>query len=494
LNSPHPDPRRPGALATALAACLLALGGASTALADSPSPLGIVHEFGGGTAGGQWPYAGLLLAPDGYFYGSTSGGLDDDWGTLYRVKPDGSGFTTLHVFSGGADGGWTEAPLLKGRDGALYGASSFGSDGAGNSIFAGAVFRLTLDGQFTVLHTFDPNGGDGGVVTQALAQDKDGTLYGAATAGGALQQGTIFSVRPDGTGYRILHEFDGGTDGGSVESVAIGPGGQLFALAYNGGATGDGTVVVMNTDGSGFRKLHDFDSSKGEGRHPRAELVSRPGDAHLYGTTESGGAYDDAGTVFRINAKGQFETLHSFFSVVDGIEPFAPLTLTHDGHVLATTFSGAANTSGALVEFDSKFHLVGVAPLGGATSAYNPGGSIAVGPDGRYYTPTVNGGGAGAGTIVAIAPDAFPVPQPPLPQASIMFPQKEVPVDKSIIMEWSSTNAGHCEASGDWSGWRRPGGAVWVLRHEPGLYTFTVTCFNSYGSGSATTTLKVVPK
>jgi uncharacterized repeat protein (TIGR03803 family) len=491
LTSSHLDPCRWSVAMRALsAACILALG-APAAHADSP--LNIVHEFGGGSTG-QWPYAGLLLAKDGYFYGSTSGGLTDDWGTLYRVKPDGSDFSTVHVFSGGADGGWTETPLLQGQDGALYGASAFGSDGQGGQIFAGSVFRLTLDGQFTVLHTFNPDTGDGGVVTQPLAQDANGTLYGASTAGGALQQGSIFSVRPDGTGYKILHEFDGGIDGGSVESVAIGSNGKLFALAYNGGTTGDGTIVMMNTDGSGFKKLHDFDHTKGEGRHPRAGLVALYGDAFLYGTSEAGGAYDDAGTVFRINAKGKFETLHSFFSIVDGIEPFAPLTVAPNGHILATTFSGAANTGGALVDFDSKFHLAGVAPLGGDSSTYSAGGSLAVGPDGRYYTPTVNGGAANAGTIVAIAPDAFPPVQPPLPQVFIAFPKQQVPVDKSIVMEWGASNAGHCEASGDWGGWRRPNGAIWVKRHEPGLYTFTVTCFSAYGSGTATTTLQVVPK
>src|SRR5262249_10290233 len=162
------------------------------------------------------------------------------------------------------------------------------------------------DGKFKVLHTFNPDAGDGGVVTQPLAQDENGTLYGATPVGGALQQGAIFSIHPDGTGYKIVHEFDGGTNGGSPESVAVGSNGKLFALAYNGGATGDGTIVMMNTDGSGFKKLHDFDSSKGEGRHPRAALVSTYGDSFMYGTTESGGIYDDAGTVFRINAKGKF--------------------------------------------------------------------------------------------------------------------------------------------------------------------------------------------
>lgn len=491
MNHSHSFPRPRAALLAA--ACVLALAAAAPARADSP--VSIVHSFGGGADAGQWPYAGLLLAPDGYFYGSTSGGENDDWGTLYRVKPDGSGFSTVHKFTGGADGGWPRAALLKGQDGALYGISGESSDGQGGYVFAGAVFRLTLDGQFTVLHSFSPDTGDGGAAVQSLVQDASGTLYGATQVGGAAQQGAIFSIRPDGTGYRILHEFDGADEGGSAQAVSIGSDGKLYAVAYGGGAKGAGTVVMMNTDGSGFRKLHDFDPDNHEGRHPSTTLVSLPGEGYLYGTTDAGGAYDDAGTIFRINAKGRFETIHSFFSVVDGIEPFAPLAQAPNGHLLATTFSGAAGGVGALIDFDPKFRLVGVAPLaGGPTGPALAAGSLAAGPDGRYYTPTVNGGDTGAGAIVAIAPGAFPAPVAPLPQAFIQFPKNEVPVDKSIIMQWGSTYAGHCEASGDWGGWRKPGGAIWVKRHEPGLYTFTVTCFNAYGSGTATTTLKVVPK
>jgi len=119
----------------------------------SPSSVSVVYELD--TADGTAPSGGLVVGPDGAFYGVTTGAVDDlygiSWGTGEPLGADtpGSGtvfrldvqaspprLTTLHAFDG-TDGEHPEAALLLGRDGALYGVASGGGAGGG-----GVVFRL----------------------------------------------------------------------------------------------------------------------------------------------------------------------------------------------------------------------------------------------------------------------------------------------------------------------------------------------------------------
>jgi uncharacterized repeat protein (TIGR03803 family) len=77
------------------------------------------------------------------------------------------------------EGGYPE-DLTAAADGNLYGACFLGGQFNG-----GIIFRLTLDGDLTVLHAFpysgDPDGRDPVV---APIQGTDGALYGTATSGG----------------------------------------------------------------------------------------------------------------------------------------------------------------------------------------------------------------------------------------------------------------------------------------------------------------------
>jgi uncharacterized repeat protein (TIGR03803 family) len=80
------------------------------------------------------PYVGLVLATDGNFYGSTSGGGTHNSGTMFKITPAGK-LTTIHDFCApplctGADGGGP-AGLVQGTDGNFYGTM-----GAGNTVRA----------------------------------------------------------------------------------------------------------------------------------------------------------------------------------------------------------------------------------------------------------------------------------------------------------------------------------------------------------------------
>src|SRR6267154_2705041 len=135
-----------------------------------------LYGFTGGNDGGA-PYAGLILSGN-TLYGTASGGGSSGNGTVFAVNTDGSGFTNLHGFTGGNDGGAPYAGLILSSN-TLYGTASVGGS-SGN----GTVFAVNTDGSgFTNLHGFT-GGDDGGIPTASLILSGN-ILYGTASAGGS---------------------------------------------------------------------------------------------------------------------------------------------------------------------------------------------------------------------------------------------------------------------------------------------------------------------
>ena len=122
------------------------------------------------------------------------------------------------------------------------------------------------------------------------------TLYGTAAAGGSSGAGTVFAVNTDGTGFRILHSFTGGSDGANPQAGLILSSNTLYSTAYSGGSSGEGTVFAVNTDGTGFTNLYSF-TGGGDGANPIPGLILSSNT--LYGTTEAGGRSGN-GTVFSL--------------------------------------------------------------------------------------------------------------------------------------------------------------------------------------------------
>jgi uncharacterized repeat protein (TIGR03803 family) len=101
--------------------------------------------------------------------------------------------TTLYTFcsqSGCADGDNPEGVLVQATDGNLYGTTAYG--GAGGS---GTLFEITPAGELTTLYSFCSQSGctDGSFPWVGLVQGTNGDFYGTTTAGGAKNQGTVFS-------------------------------------------------------------------------------------------------------------------------------------------------------------------------------------------------------------------------------------------------------------------------------------------------------------
>jgi uncharacterized repeat protein (TIGR03803 family) len=358
-----------------------------------------LHSFKGADEGIE-PESALILGRDGALYGTTVNGGDYELGAVYRVNPDGSNLQTLHSFNG-ADGKHPVTALIQGADGALYGTAQLG--GANNGLNnSGTVFKLNTDGTgFQVLHIFNNNGTEGRVPHAPLIQGSDGALYGTNWLGGVNNNGTVFKLNPDGSGFQMLYSFSGSDGSQPNAALAQGSDGALYGSTVLGGANNGGTLFKLNIDGSGFQTLHNFNGS--DGKQPSAALIQSIGGT-LYGTTVGGGANND-GVVFKLNTDGTgFQSLHSF-SGADGSSTVASLVQGSDGALYGTTYSGGANSFGAVFKLKTDGSGFQAIHSFSGSDGNTPYASLIFGPGGTLYGTTYGGGANVDGTLFKLKTD-----------------------------------------------------------------------------------------
>ncbi|MBN8246942.1 MAG: hypothetical protein J0L84_05805, partial [Verrucomicrobia bacterium] len=113
---------------------------------------------------------------------------------------------------------------------------------------AGGVFRVRPDGSgFEILHQCGSVVDDAREPAVGLTRLPDGSLLGVSMAGGTANLGAIFRMEPGGGGYQVLHHFTGGTLDGARGRSRLTPGsrGLCFGATLNGGAGNLGTAFAL---------------------------------------------------------------------------------------------------------------------------------------------------------------------------------------------------------------------------------------------------------
>lgn len=272
------------------------------------------------TADGSFPHGGLYLGLDGALYGVTSDGGQYRGGTLFKIEGDGSGFQVLHHFNAPIEGGFPWGALIQLSDSFLYGLTY--REGL---YMGGSFYRIKPDGSsFQVLHQFNPTT-DGSLPHGSLILLPNGKLAGMTHRGGTFDDGTIFSINPGGLGFSVLHHLDESSDGSRpIGKLTLANDGYLYGLTQFGGSTAKGTCFRIMPDGSGFGVVYEFDGMNGE--RPQASL-SLGGDGLLYGTASLGGNFN-SGVIFSINpADSSYSVLHHLFATTDGGTPTSDILI-----------------------------------------------------------------------------------------------------------------------------------------------------------------------
>ena len=245
-----------------------------TTIAGGKYGVGTVYEVVPPVAGGAWtenvlwnfssaqgapadrgcePWAGVTLSPQGVLYGTTQACGVNYGGVVYRLAPPAPGQsnwsqTVLHSFgAGSAEGYAPTGGVIFGRDRVLFGCTT-----AGNS----SAFELSPPavegGPWTehVIASLPSYSYCGGNLTIDPAS---GTIYGAASLGGANNAGNIFSLTPASGGAWSLtdfYDFTGNADGASPSGGLLLRGGVLYGTTSAGGdgkfvTAGGGTVFGL---------------------------------------------------------------------------------------------------------------------------------------------------------------------------------------------------------------------------------------------------------
>ena len=101
----------------------------------------------------------------------------------------------------------------------------------GGASFGGTIFRVSTDGDFTVLYSFLAQIGSPYSAQGRLVQAGDGNFYGTTNVGGTFNVGTIFKVTPTG-GFTTLYNFTNGADGGNLYGTTSGQNGTTAGTVY----------------------------------------------------------------------------------------------------------------------------------------------------------------------------------------------------------------------------------------------------------------------
>lgn len=360
-------------------------------------------------ADGTSPVA-IMQGTDGALYGVTQQDGSNAVGVVYKMSTNGATFSTLYAFGANTNDAQTPISLAQGINGYLFGVAGGGSNQMG------AIFKLNTNGLgYAVLHSFADASGDGATPGYGLIRGRDGAWYGTTSFGGGDQHaGTAFRMNGDGSGYEVIRRFDiitslfydtFGTDGQEPGPLAQGANGMLYGATVYGGTTGEGaslgsgsgTLFTLATNASSYTVIYDFSDSGGDGQMPVGALWPGTG-GWFYGVTQSGGP-GGQGTVFRINSSGgDYQIIYGFgLNPIDGYIPKGGVRQGPDGMLYGTTAEGGyggGNGFGTVFKLSpdgSQFTQV-VSFGFWSPSGEEPTSPPLPGNDGYLYGTTANGG------------------------------------------------------------------------------------------------------
>ena len=320
---------------------------------------------------GHYPHSTLIQATDGNLYGSTTGTtINGDYGTIFKMTPKGALSTLVYFNSTNANGGAPWAGLMQAKDGSFYGFGGFGiikmtSSGgltdlvnANNSISfggsfgnltqgtdgnlygigfgglynKGVIFSMTTNGTLTDLADFDGTNGEYEIGYNGLTLGKDGNFYGA-TGGGTSEDigaddGVVFRMTTNGV-LTTLVNFSGTNDNGYYPHGGLiqASDGNFYGTTWGGNAADDGTVFRMTPEGT-LATLVRFNGVNGEA--PYAGMI-QASDGNLYGTT--------AISVFKLTLNGVLTPIVTF-NGTNGSGCYSSLVEVNDGNLYGTTSGG----------------------------------------------------------------------------------------------------------------------------------------------------------
>jgi len=389
----------------------------------------VLHSFDG--ADGAQPYSGLLLASDGRFYGTAVSG--NAFGTIYSMDTSGN-FTLLYSFPGGSGGAAPHGGLLQASDGSFYGTTTMGG-----SFNFGTIYRMIPGESPTVIHSFN-SPSDGELPDGNLIQGTDGFLYGTTSGGGPSGGGTVFRMATDGTKFSLIHAFpSSSTDGANpLAGLLQAANGLFYGTTAAGGTSNQGTMYNVSSTGK-VTILHDFTGGS-DGGTPKSPLTQL-GQDNFWGTTTTGGAA--GGTLFKMDYVGVFTIRHTFKVNVEGGACISGVFIGGNGSLYGVTSMGSSGGFGSIFAIDSNFEVLTVIqPFGSSSNGFDAIGQPVQFSDGSLYGTAQMGGANNDGVIYRVVPGSVPTSWSPVGPNAISVPNSTLTASgklQALVVEYANS-------------------------------------------------------
>jgi uncharacterized repeat protein (TIGR03803 family) len=257
----------------------------------------LIHSFVGSPKDGQNPYFNeLSFDSSGNLYGTSEYGGSHGYGVAFQMTQSKGkwSFRVIHNFAAGNDGAYPYGGLTVGTDGYFYGTTLYG----GTYYNDGTVYELfEARGVWASKVIYYFSGGYPGQSPYAGLVLVDGNLYGTVRQGGTDNLGAVFELKAGKNNawtQSIVYNFTGGSSDGEYpyygDGLIADSSGNLYGMTYQGGISDAGTVYELENDKGTFtRKLLYSFAGGDDGCNPLGSLVMVKTD--LYGTTPNCGAH-----------------------------------------------------------------------------------------------------------------------------------------------------------------------------------------------------------
>jgi len=354
----------------------------------------LVHKFLE-PADGSFPYGGLTEASDGWLYGTTTQGGSSGYGSVFKLNPATDSVITLKFMN--EQETHTQSTFIQLADGNLYSMSNEGGEEMNGTIFKYSPDSNSLETIFEFRvsdHGCHPVDG--------LVQNVDGKIYGFTHEGGDFHAGVMFSFKPGEDVYEYF-EFREDLDAAYLPrgTLSLGPNGKYFGAAlyhFDGGAT----IYSFNP----VTLQYQIEKELGDnllGEKPEGKMLMLP-DGNFYGTMSRGGT-QDYGTIYRFNPiDAVYDVLYDVIDSTLGIHPTGSFAVWN-GYLFGMMDQGGIAGQGTLFRFDPVLnHYDKMIDFVDSVNGKNPAGRLIPGTDGLLYGNTTAGGAKKDGTLFSFNP------------------------------------------------------------------------------------------
>jgi len=266
---------------------------------------------------------------------------------------------------------------------------------------------------YQVIHNFT-GGSDGGTPPYTLVQDRKGRFIGTANQGGQNNAGVVFRMEHRKAGWQVapLYNFTG-TDGQPGWGVTLFKG-SIYTNALYAGVFGGpcGSALQLTRSQGAWQSVLMRTYTKDEDGCPTGNLVpDRAG--NVYGVTQGGGP-NGWGAAFELSPSGSSWTetiLYGFQGGSDGGLPYSGLVFDRSGNLYGTATarggSGCGQGCGTVFELSpsqSGWTYSVLYTFKGGSDGGQPVAGVVFDRKGNLYGAAESFGANGGGTVFELSP------------------------------------------------------------------------------------------